>query len=302
MNSADDEKAEIATIGNDRTDRPEFTPTEMYMNCRNLLFVGIVFSLFQLLQSGAAAQSTQTQKATVPTEKKDSRTAGSDSVPPYECRYTNEVIKIDGKDNEAAWKTAQPVNEFTISWDRNPKKKPPTATRAKLLWNQNYLYFFADMDDSDLFANVTEHDGVTWNNDVFEMFLKPAEDKPGYYEFQVNAANTKLDMYFPRRGAGGYDRFKSDGTFEFNSAVVLKGTLNKWEDQDQGWSVEGQLSWKDFARTGGAPKAGDTWKFGLFRYDYSVAFEGPALSTSAPLKNGSFHRHEDYAPIRFVGP
>ena len=29
---------------------------------------------------------------------------------------------------------------------------------------------------------------------VFELFFKPADDKGGYYEFQVNAAGTVLDM------------------------------------------------------------------------------------------------------------
>jgi len=218
----------------------------------------------------------------------------------YECIYTDEAIVIDGKDDEAAWKKARPVGDFTISWAKGSKRKPPTATRAKLLWGKDYLYFFAQMEDSDLYATVKEHDGMTWHNDVFEMFLKPVADNPGYYEFQVSPANTRLDIFFPRRAAGGYDRFKSDGKFDFQSAVVLDGTLNDWRDTDRGWNVEGKISWKDFDRTGGGPKANDIWKFGLFRYDYSIAFEGPAQSTNAPLRSGSFHTHEEYAPIRFV--
>ena len=75
----------------------------------------------------------------------------------------------------------------------NPAAK--TATRARLLWDADALYFFADMDDGDLFADITEHDGHTWNNDVFEIFLKPALDKQGYYEFQVNAAGTQIRRY-----------------------------------------------------------------------------------------------------------
>ena len=64
------------------------------------------------------------------------------------------------------------------------------------------LYFFAEMDDADLFADIKEHDGKTWDNDVFELFFKPADDKPGYYEFQVNAANTQFDMFMPSAGRG----------------------------------------------------------------------------------------------------
>ena len=66
------------------------------------------------------------------------------------------------------------------------------------------------MDDTDLYADVTEHDGQTWDNDVFELFFKPAEDKPGYYEFQVNAANTaKMDMFIPQQGSSGFLRLSA---------------------------------------------------------------------------------------------
>ena len=53
-----------------------------------------------------------------------------------------------------------------------------TATTAKLLWDREYLYFFADMEDADLFADITEHDGNLWNNDVFELFFRPAATSP----------------------------------------------------------------------------------------------------------------------------
>jgi len=219
--------------------------------------------------------------------------AAAEDVAPsaYECRFTEERIKIDGRADEEAWKLAQPVADFRMPWLREGSDKPPTATRARLLWDREHLYFYAEMEDSDLYADVKEHDGQTWDNDVIELFLKPADDKPGYYEFQVSA--------------GGYNRFKADGDFEFESAVKLDGTLNRWSDRDTGWTAEGRLAWKDFARTGGRPEPGERWKFALCRYDYSVDFEGPALSTSAPLRTNptpKFHYFEDYAPIEFVGP
>ena len=228
-------------------------------------------------------------------------------VPPtaFECRWARGPITIDGKADEDAWKHAQVIDNFYLPWLGAKARAAKTDTKAKLLWDREYLYFFADMEDSDLYADVKEHDGMTWDNDVFELFFKPAEDKPGYYEFQVNAAGTVMDLFLPRRGSGGYRRFKSDGAFHIEAKVVLRGTLNKWTDRDQGWSVEGRIPWKDFLRTGGRPKIEERWKFALCRYDYSVAFEGPELSTNAPLKSQphpDFHHFEDYATLRFVGP
>jgi uncharacterized repeat protein (TIGR03806 family) len=234
-------------------------------------------------------------------ESASSAVSAASAEPPFECRWADEPITIDGKADEPAWKHAQVIDHFAMPW-AGPNALPHTATRARLLWDREYLYFFADMDDSDLYADVTEHDGMTWNNDVFEMFLKPADDKPGYYEFQVSPANTTMDMFLPTRTSGGYERYKSADAFEFKTAVKLRGTLNRWQDKDTGWSVEGRLRWRDMVQTGGRPNPDEAWKFALCRYDYSVDLDGPELSSCAPLTKPSFHRYEDYATLRFVGP
>jgi hypothetical protein len=223
----------------------------------------------------------------------------------FECRWASTPITIDGKAGEEAWKHAQVIDHFYLPWLGKDARPARTATKAKLLWDREYIYFFADMEDTDLYADVTEHNGMTWENDVFELFFKPSEDKPAYYEFQVNAAGTILDLFIPRRGSGGYRRFKNDTAFHVEAKVLLRGTLNNWQDKDEGWSVEGRIPWRDFARTGGRPEVDSRWKFALCRYDYSVDFEGPELSTCAPLKSKAvpeFHYHEDYATLRFVGP
>jgi hypothetical protein len=77
-------------------------------------------------------------------------------------------------------------------------------------------------------------------------------------------------------------------------------TLNDHTNRDNGWVVEGRIPWSDFVHTGGKPAPGAEWKFALCRYDYSKDFEEPELSTCAPLKQASFHRYEDYAPLKFV--
>ena len=129
--------------------------------------------------------------------------------------------------------------------------------------------------------------------------FKPSEDKPAYYEFQVNALNTVLEMYLPSRGAGGYQRFAPLGNLGMESAVKLDGTLNDWTDKDKGWTVEGRIPWKAFEATGGRPKPGDKWRFALCRYDYSVAYDRPDLSSTAPLTQSDFHRYEDYGVLTF---
>jgi hypothetical protein len=216
-----------------------------------------------------------------------------------ECRWANDRIVVDAILDEVVWDNAQKLDNFAVFWQ---KRRPATKTTARLLWDAHYLYFCAEMQDNDLCALVKERNGQTWNDDVFELFFKPSAEKLAYYEFQVNAANTPLELFLPSRGAGGYHRFAAGPKLGLESAVRLQGTLNKYDDRDKGWTVEGRIPWSAFKATGGRPRPGDKWLFALCRYDYSVTLERPELSSTAPLTYPDFHRYEDYGALTFVGP
>ncbi|MFO0428951.1 MAG: carbohydrate-binding family 9-like protein [Planctomyces sp.] len=221
----------------------------------------------------------------------------------YECRYATKAPVIDGVIDDDVWKSAAEVTEFTLPWLGKNARPASTPTKAKLLWDKDAIYFSADMVDHDLYAVIKEQDGDLWNNDVFELFFKPSEQKSGYYEFEVNAQKAILDIYLPKKGVDARKHFRSE-EFHIDLQVQIRGTLNQHGDTDEGWTVEGKIPWSDFAPTGGAPKAGDEWRFALCRYDYTMKdLKNPELSTSAPLKSKSspdFHLIEDYAPIRFI--
>jgi hypothetical protein len=219
-----------------------------------------------------------------------------------ECRWSKGRIRIDGKIDERAWDDAMKIENFVVFWE---KRKAKTSTTARLLWDEQHLYFSAEMEDADLYAVVKEKNGQTWYDDVFELFFKPSDKGKSalhYYEFQVNALNTQLELSFPSRGSGGYFRFAPETRLGMESAVKLNGTLNDWRDRDKGWSVEGRIPWTAFAPSGGRPEPGARWRFALCRYDYSVDFEQPELSSTAPLPVANFHQYENYGELVFVGP
>src|SRR5688572_22710619 len=153
----------------------------------------------------------------------------------FECRWTEGPINIDGKLDDSAWQTAQLIDGWYLPWLGDKARWAKTATKARLLWDREHLYFSADLEDADLFANVKEHDGMTWFDDVFELFFQPAADKPGYYEFQVNAAGTIMDMLIQKRGPDAFKRYIKDGDFHIDAKVVRRGTLNDKKDRDEGW-------------------------------------------------------------------
>src|SRR6185503_9084678 len=57
----------------------------------------------------------------------------------YLCRYTTAPIQVDGLLDEAAWTSTPWTGDFVnILGDAQPK--PRFRTRAKLLWDDDYLY------------------------------------------------------------------------------------------------------------------------------------------------------------------
>src|ERR1700733_1175211 len=109
----------------------------------------------------AMAWTLNTGQATTPKE------------PPtaFECRFTETPIKVTGKGTDPAWKNAQLIDHFYLPWLGDKARLAKTTTKAKLLWDREYLYFFADMEDADLYASTKEHNGRLWEGDVFEMFF-----------------------------------------------------------------------------------------------------------------------------------
>jgi uncharacterized repeat protein (TIGR03806 family) len=224
----------------------------------------------------------------------------------FECRWADTTITIDGAADEDAWKHAETIAAFHLPWLGDKARMARTDTKVKLLWDREYLYFFAEMEDTDLFADITEQDGMLWLNDVFELFFRPDPAKLGYYEFQVNAAGAKFDAFYPKYDEKEIIKYSTTGKFHIDVKVKLRGTLNKRDDKDQGWSVEGRIPWTDFARTGGRPLPGEAWKMNLCRFDYHKDWKEPELSCVAPIAKKKippfFHQSDDYADVKFIGP
>lgn len=226
--------------------------------------------------------------------------APPDDVATHEatCRWASKPPTLDGKLDDPCWKDAAPITRFATYWDN---KTPRPGTRAYLTWDNDALYYAATMSDAELKAFGKHRNDSLWDGDVFEMFLKPNPDGPAYYEFQANPKALVFECFFPERGTYPKDLSKAP-VLGNTAAVHLEGTLDQSGDTDASWTVEGRIPWSAFRPTGGRPNPGDEWRFALCRYDHGPEGTRPILMSSAPLTKPSFHRHEDYARLRFEGP
>src|SRR5258708_19314 len=89
------------------------------------------------------------------------------------CSRAVAAPRIDGKLDEPAWSEAEIIDHFPMCWDR---VDTGTGTRARLVWDDDALYFAATMTDTELRAVGTQRNDRLWFGDVFELFFKPDTD------------------------------------------------------------------------------------------------------------------------------
>ena len=155
----------------------------------------------------------------------------------YVCYRTAETMKIDGKLKEDAWKKAQPTASFAdISGEGFAK--PIYDTKAKMLWDDDYLYISAVLEEKDIIARLTQRDTIIYHDNDFEVFIDPDGDGHHYFEIENNAREVIFDLMLDRP-------YRSGGSFVIQwdcpgmkLAVDMKGTLNKSTDTDKEWTVE----------------------------------------------------------------
>jgi hypothetical protein len=172
-------------------------------------------------------------------------------------------ITIDGVGADPGWGVSQLSQEFPAA---EGSAEPSGSAKAKLSWDDDYLYAYITIVDTDIVSPYTKHDETLWLGDAVEMFIDADRNGRGYVELQVSPANVTFDSWFEdtRSGKGG------DPTWESNmkTAVKLRGTVAP-SDADQGWDVEMAIPWAavkgrdDAMKVNLPPHVGDRWRLNI---------------------------------------
>jgi hypothetical protein len=109
-------------------------------------------------------------------------------------------LKIDGKLDEEAWKTAAVAGPFVNVRTGEPDTKFPVQGSAKLLWNDDNLFIGFEVTDPDIVGDFPKDkpDPQLWTKDTVEIMIDPDGDgdNKDYYEIQVNPQNLVFDSQF----------------------------------------------------------------------------------------------------------
>jgi hypothetical protein len=188
----------------------------------------------------------------------------------YICYRATKSITIDGRLDEQSWAKAA-WTDFFVDIEGEKKPAPRFHTRAKMLWDDQYFYIGAELEEPHVWATITKRDSVIFHDNDFEVFIDPNGDNHEYYEFEMNALNTVWDLFLPKPykdGGHAVDDWNIDG---LKTGVSVRGTLNNPSDQDTGWTVEIAMPWKalaQYAHKPSPPHDSDQWRLNFSRVEW----------------------------------
>ena len=216
---------------------------------------------------------------------------------PYICEQAVDKVVIDGKLTEKTWKNAAVIDKFYVYKPENPKHI--SATKARLAWDKDNLYIAIECEDDDIWSYSDKADDQLWRGDVSEFFVKPSTSALAYCEFVMAPNGTLYDGRYPSRGSGTYWRFK-DWSSHAKVKSTINGSDNNWKDNDTGYVIEVAIPFSAFSEIAKKPVIGDTWTFGVCRYDYTKSYENPLLLMTMPESPYSgYHYYEGYGALIF---
>lgn len=193
--------------------------------------------------------------------------------PTYQCRRATRPFVLDGNLDKDFWKDAEFTDLF-VDIEGADVKPPRFSTRAKMLWDDENLYFGAVLEGDEIWGHLTERDCVIFYDNDFEIFIDPDSDTHQYFEYEMNVLNTVWDLFLtkPYRDEGGRPLNGWD-IHGLQSAVKVDGKINDPNADNKQWSVEVVMPFaalQEMAGKARPPKAGEYYRVNFSRVQWDV--------------------------------
>ena len=188
----------------------------------------------------------------------------------YLCHKVSGPFELNGRLDKSPWTQAEWTADF-VDIEGDVKPKPRFRTRAKMLWDNDYLYIGAELEEPDVWANLTVRDSVIFQDNDFEIFIDPNGDNHLYAEFEMNALNTVWDLLLVKPYRDGGPAITGWDIHGLKSAVHIDGKINDPSRPDKGWSLEVAFPWKALSEIAGThcpPREGDQWRINFSRVEW----------------------------------
>lgn len=189
----------------------------------------------------------------------------------YVCYKTSEIT-IDGVLDEPSWIASGWTSDF-VDIEGDLKPAPLHRTRAKMLWDNRYLYIAAEIYEPHIWAKLTRRDTVIFYDNDFEVFIDPDGDTHGYYEFEMNANNILWDLLLTRPYRDYGQVINAWDINGIKTAVKVHGTLNNPNDTDTKWVIELAFPLSVLKEWGNMPDENVQWRINFSRVNWRTVIE-----------------------------
>ncbi len=202
----------------------------------------------------------------------------------YIVAKAEKPLVIDGLADDVAWGRVEFSQPFI---DIEGVKTPKYETHMKMLWDDEYLYVFAQMEEPHVWGNLRQRDTIIFYNNDFEVFIDPSSSTYSYGEIEINVLNTVWDLLLDKPYRVGGNPIFHWNLDELKSAIHIDGTVNNPNDTDEGWSIEIAMPMKGILELKGQrnrtlPVEGEQWKMGFSRVNWQF-----------DLNNGKYERKKE---------
>ncbi|RXZ80635.1 carbohydrate-binding family 9-like protein [Paenibacillaceae bacterium] len=206
----------------------------------------------------------------------------------YVCKKAPHPLVLDGRLDKPFWQDAAWTDDF-VDIEGELKPLPAKRTRVKMLWDEQYFYFGAEMEENEIWATLTERDSVIFQDNDFEIFIDPDGDTHNYYEFEINALNTVWDLLLVKPYRDGGPCVNGWDISGLQTAVHIDGTLNDPSVPSRAWSVEVAIPWKilrECAPDNRPPLPGEFWRVNFSRVQWQVEVQDGAYTKKINPESG----------------
>jgi len=165
-----------------------------------------------------------------------------------------------------------------------------------MLWDDQYFYVAAELEDPHIWATLTQRDAVIFNDNDFEVFIDPNGDTHGYYEYEVNAFNTVWDLLLVKPYREGGPAINNWDIKGLKSAVHIDGTINDPSDIDQKWTVEIAFPHKVLKELNPYHRAkhGHQWRVNFSRVQWQSTHENGVFKKKINPETGKSYREDNW--------
>lgn len=221
---------------------------------------------------------------------------------------TNAPVKIDGVIGEDEWKDTITYKMFEckskVTTYCPPKRRatldahPFQGGEFKIQYDENNIYVAVKLTDTDVVHYGKEDQDMLFRSgDTIEVFLK-SKKSPIHWEIYGTANGRRATLR--QIGLGEYC---SDLMEEFHKevevATTVQGTLNNFNDTDEGYIVEFKIPLSFLKETTGiAADNNGEWTVQIARYNYTFDSE-KQFSAFPELPQVGYHYKEYYADLQF---